>query len=651
MSRKILTVTVIFGFFSVLLPGQEASTEQKKALTLHHEVTVTANRIDTPVKETASAVTVITREDLERTHKSTVLEALQNVLGVLIVQNGPAGASASVLLRGANSEHTLIMLDGVELNDPITPSRSSDLAHLTTASVERIEILRGPQSTLYGSDAMSGVINIITREGQGKPAVTLSTQGGSYGTLASRAEISGSTDRVRYALGTSLFRTEGFSAASTTYEGNQEQDGYANLSFSGRFGLRIAETLNLDLSFRSINTKSDIDNSGGSFGDDPNNTQEYDTLLFRGQLTGLFLGNRWEQKLTASIVDHQRAYENPPDDKHPLDSDRSSFESRIWRVDWQNSLFLHESNTLTFGLEYQQELGESAYHAQGPWGPFSSLFPRQKAHTTGLYVQDRVRVAGRLFGTIGVRLDNHSHFGTSVTFRLAPAYLIEKTQTKLKMTFGTAFKSPSLYQLFAPGTFFGSVGNRDLKPEESSGWDAGFEQAFSQGKILLSFTYFSNVYRNLIDFDYFQGYINIAEAESRGVEVFGQAHLSERVHIQASYTRTAARNKATDEDLIRRPKHKLSVLLSFTPGTKASIDLWLLHVSQAQDLDFSTWPWPVSRAILPAYTLLNASASYEVTQNVQVFGRLENILDQDYEVIKGYGTPGFSAYAGLKIQF
>ena len=219
--------------------------QEKKGQTappvLRHEIVVSATRVETPAKEIASSITVITRLDLEKSKKSTVLELLQDVLGAAVIQNGGKGSASSTLLGGSNSEHVLVMLDGVELNDPMNPSRSYDLAHFSLDNIEQIEILRGPQSTLYGSDALGGVVNILTKRGRGKPRFTLSSSGGSYNTLQTAAGLSGSGQSVHYSLGLSRFATGGISAASTGYPGNTEKDGYKNLSLSGRLGVSLKE--------------------------------------------------------------------------------------------------------------------------------------------------------------------------------------------------------------------------------------------------------------------------------------------------------------------------------------------------------------------------------------------------------------------------
>jgi len=627
MIKRILFFALALTILSLDLLSQENDEKEKQTPSLQYEVVVTATRLETPAKEIASSVTVISKEDLERMKKTTVLEALQGVLGVTITQNGPPGGVASVLLRGANSEHTLVMMDGVELNDPITPSRAYDLAHLLVENIERIEILRGPQSTLYGSDAIGGVINIITKKGEGKPQFHLSTYGGSYGTFAGTAGIRGSADKIHYSLGASRFQTDGFSAASTSYEGNEEKDGYRNFTLSGRLVYNPLDNLGFDFTVRTIDTETDIDYSGGKDGDDPNNIQNYDALFLKGQVRTLLLKNRWEQKLNLSFVDYDRKYINSPDDVHPYSED-SEYKSKLWKLDWQHNLFLHKTNTLTMGVEYQQEEGKS----ESVW---------EKAHTTGFYLQDQIRVASQFFATVGVRIDKHSQFGIATTFRIAQAYFIEHTGTKFKATYGTGFKAPSLFQLYDS-----LYGYEDLEPEKSTGWDLGIEQQIIKGRILIGATYFSNQYENLINWSD-QGYTNIGNAESKGTELLIRAQIKDDLLFQATYTRTEAKDKDTDTYLLRRPKHKLTANLNYNFFKKGNLNLSFIFIGERDDMDFSTW-----RSItLSSYSLLNAAVSFNFTSNFQIFYRLDNIFNKEYEMVKGYGTPGFSAYGGVNFIF
>jgi len=375
---------------------------------LRHDVVITATRVETPSKEIASSLTVITREELARSKRSMVLDVLGDIPGGAVVRSGGPGAAAAVMLRGANTEHTLVLLDGVEINDPMNPSRSADLAHVPLDQVERIEVLRGPQSTLYGSDALGGVINIITATGAGRPKVVLYGTGGALATAEGRLGISGSTGRMDYSLGVSALRTAGVSAADASFPGNGEKDGYRNLALSGRAGVRLGRGLDLDLSFRTVRARSEIDNFGGAYGDDSNNVQRNNTSFARAGVRGLFLGGRWESRLGAAVIGSDRRNDNPVDGAHPFDSEKGDFRSGLVKLDWQNNLFLGPSHTATFGAEYESERGSSEYASESIYGPYLSMFPRATASTLGAYAQDQLRLGRGFFATAGIRIDAHS---------------------------------------------------------------------------------------------------------------------------------------------------------------------------------------------------------------------------------------------------
>ena len=647
MKRYIFTAALALLWASPFLFSDEGQKDKSQAAPEHHEVVVTATRLETPAREVGSAISVISGFDLSRFKKTFVLEALGEAPAVTVTQNGGMGGASSVFLRGANSEHTLVLLDGVELNDPINPSRSADLAHLFLANVDRIEILRGPQGPLYGSDALGGVVNIIPARGAGRPRLTLTSSGGTFGTFTGQAAVSGSGGSVDYSAGLSRYETGGISAADSALAGNSERDGYGNWTLSGRLGIALRKNLEADLVGHAIWAKTDIDNFGGPYGDDPNNTQDYRSFFLKGQVRGLFLENRWEQRLAVAVVDSLRSNRNQPDEFHPLESEEGHFKGRMLTLDWQNNLFLHPAHTLTAGLEYEREQGESEYLTEGPWGPYESMFPGQRAETTGLYVQDSLRVAGQFFATAGLRFDHHSRAGEAVTYRLAPAYVFKASQTKLRASLGTGFKSPSLYQLYAPGTVFGPIGNAALKPESSLGWDAGLEQPLFGGRARGAVTYFHNDFKNLIDFSVLQGYINIGQAETKGIEAEFSARPWESLSVSVVYTLLEALDKVQETALLRRPEDMISARLSYDFLKRWMATVSFDYLGPRKDVNYNVWP--ALTITLPAHSLLNGVVSYDAGKSTQLFVRLDNILDTPYEMVYGYGTLGFSIQAGVRL--
>ena len=644
MDRRTLALA---GLLALIPTGLRADNPQDKTSSaLRRDIVVTATRLETPEKKVGSSLTVITSEELARSHKVFVLEALEDVLGLSTLRNGGQGATSSVSIRGANSEHTLFLLDGLELNDPINPSRSYDLAHLSLSQVERVEILRGPQGLLYGSDALGGVVNIITRAGRGKPRLTLASSAGTLQTLTSDLGLSGSGRKTDYSLSLFHERTAGISAASSAYPGNVEKDGYRNLSLAARFGYAPRPTKSLTLTLKAVEARTELDNFGGPGGDDPNSRQDYGTLLVRGQYRGLAASGRWEQALSVSWLGARRENRNPVDDTHPQDRDEGLYRSDIFKLDWQNNFFLHPSHTLTAGLELEQERGRSDYVSESAWGVVESRFPSVRAGSAGVYVLDRWERGERFFVTAGVRADRHSRAGAAVTLRVAPAYLVTATGTKLKASFGTGFKSPSLYQLFAPETSWGPVGNPALRPERASGWDAGFEQSFLKERFTFGLTWFENAFRDLVDFDFAAGYINIGRARTKGLEASAKTRLGGGVSLGASYTRLTARDEDAGTDLLRRPRDKFSADIGARLADRLDLTVTVLYVGRRLDRDFSAYPYQTVG--LPGYVLLGAGLSTAVGPRLELFARFDNILGARYEQVWGYGTPGFSVTTGIR---
>jgi vitamin B12 transporter len=644
--KRFISILSSLSFF-VLSPFFLFAQEKEVML---EKVVVTATRVETPIEEIASSMTVISSKEIERKQKATVSELLKGIQGLDVVQTGGVGRETSIFIRGANSEHTLVMIDGVEVNDPMSPKRSYEFAHLTVDNIERIEILRGPQSTLYGSDAIGGVIHIITKKGEGKPKFFLSAEGGSYTTFRETTGVSGGDKLVNYSLALSRFDTEGISAASKK-DGNYERDGYENTSLSARLGFAPQENLDVDFILHYINAETEIDGWDFIRGvpmDDPNYVAKSKQFLFRPQVGLSLFDNRWVQKLGFSISEHNRDLKNKKDPQYPF-FEKGHYDGQLLKFDWQHNLQLHKTSTLTFGFEYEEEEGKSKYYSDGSL----SLFPKKTANIKGYYIQDQIKLWDRLFATLGLRIDDHSRFGTETTYRIAPAYLIKETGTKIKGTFGTGFKAPSLYQLFAPAFYFWGVrypvGNKDLNSEKSKGWDFGVEQDLFKDRVTLGATYFRNDFKDLIDYATGIGYINIAKAKSEGLELFASVKPIDDLTLRVNYTYTDTEDKTTGEDLLRRPKNKFGIDLNYHFLKKGNANLAVIYVGKRNDTDFTVYPPRIIK--LDRYTLVNLSASYDITKNFQLFGRIENLLDKEYEEAKGFGTLGLSFFGGIKLNF
>ncbi len=617
---------------------EEKPTEEAKE---PEEIVVTATRIETPEKEVASSVTVIRAADIAQGGKTTVLDLLRDVPGIDIAQTGTFGGSTSAFIRGANADFTLVLIDGVEVNDPISVNRAFNFANLTVDNIDRIEIVRGPQSVLYGSDAMGGVINIITKKGEGKPKYFLSLEGGSFDTLREAFSVSGGDDLLSYSFALSRLDTNGISAADED-DGNSEEDRYENITVSARIGLTPTEQISLDFIVRHTDAFSEIDFSGGPGGDDPNFETDSRDTFFRTEGTLLLFDGVWEHKLGLSLGDQRRGTENDADAVRPLDTQRSSFKARTYKADWQQNLYIHETNTLTLGVETEREMGRSRFSGTSAFGSFTADFPEKRSWSNGIYLQDQVRLFDCFFATVGARIDKHKKFGSETTYRVAPAYIVKRTGTKFKGSYGKGFKAPSLFQLFS------SFGDPTLDAQKSKGWDAGIEQALLNDRLKVGVTYFRNDFDDLVDFDFATStYKNIAEAKTKGFEATASAKPTDNLTFIASYTRTDTEDEVTGLKLLRRAKHKYSVRANYRFLNKGNLNIGLLHVGDRDDID----PASFARTEVDDYNLVTAAASYDITERLEIFGRVENLLDEDYQEVAGYGTPNISGYIGLKLSF
>jgi len=642
--RKLL---VVLFPLSILVPafGQDASKEKPEPQS--SDVVITASRLEEPTRDVASSITSIPAIDVKNGQHRMVTDALREVPGLDTVQAGARGGTTSVFLRGAASAQTLVLIDGIEANDPIDANRGFNFANLTTDNVERIEVLRGPQSVLYGSDAMGGVINIITHRGSGDPHATFMLEGGSFSTYRGSVGVSGGSKTVNYSFGASRSQSQGISAADERL-GNHEKDGYLNDTFSGRIGVTPLPYFDIDFVARAMQGHSEIDNGGGAGQDDPNHTFDSSQYLFRVAPRLMLFDGFWEQTLAFSVTNSKFDDNNPLDSMNGPNFTFSTFSSQLVALDWQHNLYLNPSQTLTIGLSFEQESGEDSGASGSAFGPFNFEFGPESVWTRSAYAQYRVHLWERLTVTGGARVDDHKEFGTHETYRGTGAYLLEETSTKFRATVGTGFKAPTLFELFDP-----TFGDPTLKPEESTGWDAGVDQSLIDGKVTTSVTYFRNDFTNLIDFDGSLGpagrYVNTGRAKTDGVEVGLRVDVLKELVLRLNYTFTDTENKVTKEDLIRRPRHKAGFRADYDLTPAIHVNTSVLFVGKRTDNDFSTFP--ASTLTLDSYTLWNLGASWRITDQIEVFARGENLTDKKYEEVFGFGTPGAAGYVGGTISF
>ncbi len=583
------------------------------------EMVVTANRIATPTTSLGSSVTVITAEELEREQAKSVTEVLRKVPGLAVSQTGGTGRATAVRMRGMEAHHTLLLINGVEVADSSAAQQSYDFGHLLAGDIERIEIVRGPQSTLYGADAIGGVINIITRKGKGTPRITAAAEYGSFGTASARSGLSGSQGMFNYAADVAYLTADGFSAASER-NGNSENDGYRNLTLNGRFGVDITDWFSVDAIVRVMNSHLEYDGwSGGIAIDSDDNMDKRERSGKLSANVSLFDG-ALQNSVSAFVTSSER-------DIYDGNTQTSFYDGGKDKFEYQGTWTVIDNHVLVFGAETEREKAETSGGID------------KSVRNNGFYADYQVNLLdGGLALTVGGRIDDHASFGQHDTYRVTGAYLFDDWGTRLHASWGTGFRAPSLFELFST-----SYGNPDLQPEKSKGWDAGIEQSLWDDRVVLDVTWFHNRTENLITFTWPDGYKNIASTRAFGLETTLNADISDSVGLWANHTYSESENTATGQVLPRRPRHQASFGVSWTPIAGLTADADMRFTGQNYD--------SATGAYLGGYTVFNVRAAYDITEKVGVFGRIENLFDKKYEEVDTYGTAGFSAYAGLKVRF
>src|SRR5450432_3411711 len=433
-------------------------------------IVVTATRVPTPEEQIASSITVVSADDIAARQLRSLPDVLKQVPGLNVVQTGGPGGQASVFMRGTNSNHTKVLVDGIDISDPSNPGGAFDFGQFLTQDIQKVEILRGPQSGLYGSDAIGGVINIITKSGSGPAQFNAGVEAGSFDTFNQTGGVSGSLDKFHYAANVAHFHSGETPVTPLDLLAPGEKridDYYDNLTASTKLGFDVTDNFDLGLVARYTDTHLRLtgENEDNFPADFPDSAQSANnTLQTYARATAHLLSFTGELEQTLGL-----AYSNVKSSDFDPEFGRSdAFGERV-KFDWQGNIKLAVDQKLVLGAEHQRD------EITAPISAGTTIDSGYSELQSGF--------GDRLFDSVSVRYDENDRFGGKVTYRFAPAYLVKETGTKLKASVGTAFKAPTLNQLFQSFPDFGFFANPNLKPESSLGWDVGFEQALASNAL------------------------------------------------------------------------------------------------------------------------------------------------------------------------
>ena len=617
---------------SSALSNPEAETE---------EIVVSATRIETPINEIGSSVTVITDKEIERDQKRTLPDVLRTVPGLNIVQTGGPGGKTSVFMRGSNSNHTKVLIDGIDANDP-SQDGVFDFGQVLTSDIAQVEVLRGPQSSLYGSDAIGGVVNIVTKKGEGPPQFTGRLEGGSFETFNQTASVRGSVSRFNYSFNVAHFLADDTPVTPLDLlpPGRKRiNDSYENTTVSTKLGVDLTDASSASILWDAIPIPPCFSRARTSrffrvFRPPAQSEQNARQLFTRGDARLALFGGAFKNRFGVGYTNYRTTIQ-APDTGFGLPPENINHGDRI-KFDWQGNVELGKGHALILGVEDQTDrLLDSPISAEnGNIAGFAEL---------------QSEVIENLFVAASGRYDDNERFGGKATWRIAPAYLIPKSGTKLKASYGTGFKAPSLTQLFVSFPAFNFFANPNLQPEESEGYDFGFEQALAEERVRFGATYFHNDITNLIAANAtFTSLINIGEATTEGVEAFVSLAVTDRFKVRGDYTYTDAIDDTTGLELLRRPRHKASLNVVWLPTDRLTISATALYVGSQVDGNRS---FSIQRLDTDPYFVVNLAADYDLGKGVTLFARIDNLFDERYENPTGFQRPGFGVFAGIRVNF
>jgi len=623
-----------------------------------NEIVVVANRAPEPLSKIGNSVTVLSDAAIKESQQILVSDLLEQTPGLNVARDGGAGQLTSVFIRGADSDETVVLIDGVQMNDPSAPAGEFNFANLLTSDISRIEILRGAQSTLYGSQAMGGVINIVTAEPTGRFGGDLTAEGGSHGTGYATASVGGRDDAWMWRLSGNWYGTSGIPAFDEKLGGTR-LDASQIGGGSGQVRYDITPDLKLDMRGYYTQARTDFDGFDtptGNFGDD----SEYDKSSQLLTYAGLTLSSPDRAATHRVAFQYTDTDTRNYDPNAPANYGSPSTETfygigRNEREEYQGTWAITPRLHAVFGAQHERSTIDTY---SGEFQPAPPPVESYAAIDSG-YAQVQAEVAAGLTLTGGERYDRHNVYGGHSTGALAAAWLLNDGHTILRSSFSQGFKAPSLYQLYS------SYGNLALRPEAAESWDAGIEQHAWDGRLVLSATYFERYSRDLIEFfdcttanplcltEPFGYYANIARAAAHGVELQGTVKASAELTLAANYTLTDTEDRSPGSptygrELIRRPKNAANASAAYRWSPTFSASVAARYAGPSFDDDAAN---PGGEIELGGYVLIDLRISYALKDGLELYGRVDNAAGRHYETVYQYGTYGRVGYAGVRAAF
>lgn len=601
------------------------------------EIVVTAGREVRQLSQIGQSVSVIGEEEIVTRQSVSVLDALRTVPGLSFTRSGGPGTAASVFLRGGESAQTVALIDGVKLNDPASPQGGFDFGNLLIGNIERIELVRGPQSLVWGSQAIGGVINFITRTPTQDVQSHLRAEYGWRDSANVVGNVSGTLGRVQSSLGAGIFRSDGLSAFSAA-RGGQELDGYRNFGANAKFQLELLSDVALDLRGYYSNGRTEIDGFAPPdfvFGDTPEASTTRELVAYSGLKAALWNG-RFSNRLGAAYTLTDRQNIDP--DGLPRITFASAGENI--RLEYQGGLKLLPGLEASFGAETER----SRFASESFGGPLAIA----QVRITGVYAQFLAEPIRGLSLSGGVRQDDHSQFAGVTSFAASGAYSPNAGASVIRFSFGEGFRAPSLFELFS------DFGNPGLLPETSRGWDGGLAQALLGGRLKLNATLFRRESFQQIQFISCFGslaaicvnrpfgvYDNARRTRAQGVELEAEFSPGARLVLRANYSYLDAIARDTGLRLARRPAHSANASLDYS---------WPFGLAAGASLSYvgPRFDDGANSQIVAGYVLIDVRASYRLRQHLEIYGRIENLAQDEYETVFQFGSPRRGAFVGLR---